>query len=209
MNANKLLRDRDFSFVICRNIETYARNHSFFAEWRSAQSAIIELGKKCLEFDRNGLNIYWATEPVESTKCRDLKGLAEVFQRKNPPMMDNLIGAIREVITYYFSRRGWRANINGEIIITLLDHIPPESEQIVELLLETSHRLGEEKDHETNYELGMTFLQIGDNGATREFLAFLDNQIVELGGKDLVDAKHWRVMQKMSLVDLLKDALLD
>ncbi|MCS6959937.1 MAG: hypothetical protein RMK91_07790 [Pseudanabaenaceae cyanobacterium SKYGB_i_bin29] len=209
MNTNKLLRDRDFSFVICRNIETYNNHHPFFSEWRSAPSAIIQLGKKCLEYDRNGLNIYWATDPVEFVKCSDLKGLAEIFQRKNPPVMNNLLGAIREVITYYFSRRGWKANVNGEIIITLIDHIPPESEQIVDILLETSHKLGKEKEHETNYELGISFLQIGDNAATREFLAFLDDRIVDLGGKDLVDAKHWRVMQKMSLVDLLKDAVLD
>lgn len=209
MNTERLLRDRDYSFVMCRNIESYDPNHPFFSDWRMAQSSIVELGKKCLTYDRNGLNLYWASEPVEKIKCSDLKGLANMFQAKQPLLMNNLAGAIDEVFTYFFSRRGWKADMNGEIVIVLIDHLPPESETVVETLLDASHKMGDKKEHDTNFEFGMTFIQIGDDPRVAQFITYLDSNIVELGGKDLVDAKHWHMMRKMTLAQLLQEALTD
>jgi hypothetical protein len=136
-HTERLLRDRDFSFVLCRSIESWSVEHPLFPVWQSVQPAIIDLAKKCLSYDRNGINLYWASDPVQEYRCQNLANLAQMFQHKNPPITNNLLGALEKVITYYFSRRGWKLNVNGEIIIVLLDQVPPESEKIAELMLDT------------------------------------------------------------------------
>ncbi len=207
--TERLLRDRDFSFVLCRSIESWSSEHPLFSVWQSVQPSIIDLAKKCLSYDRNGINLYWASEPVEEHRSESLASLAQMFQKKNPPITNNLLGALEKVITYFFSRRDWKLNVNGEIVIVLLDQVPPESERIVELMLDTSQKLGTESEELRDYELGILFIQVGENESVRQFLSFLDNDLEKLGAHDLIDAKPWEYIRQTSLSAFLEGALTD
>ncbi len=207
--TERLIRDRDFSFVLCRSIESWSPDHPLFPVWQSVQPSIIDLARKCLSYDRNGINLYWASDPVQEYRSQNLVSLAQMFQHKNPPITNNLLGAMEKVITYYFSRRDWKLNVNGEIVIVLLDQVPPESERIVELMLDTSQKLGTEKEEARGYELGILFIQVGEDEAVRQFLNFLDDDLEKLGAHDLIDAKHWSHIGKTSLSAFLEGALVD
>jgi hypothetical protein len=69
--------------------------------------------------------------------------------------------------------------------------------------------LGVETEESGDYELGILFIQVGDNESVRQFLAFLDDDLEQLGAHDLIDAKHWSHIRKTSLTSLLEGALLD
>lgn len=63
---------------------------------------------------------------------------------------------------------------------------------------------------ENSYELGISFLQIGEDPATKEYLTYLDDHLVEAGAKcDIVDTKLWYEIKQKSLTDILIHALVD
>lgn len=208
-SKERLLRDRDFSFILCRNIESWESSHPFFDDWRLAQSSIIDLGRKCLTYDRNGINLYWASNPVQEIKCADLKALSTMFQEDEHLITDNLTGTIKKVIDYYFSRHDWKININGEIIIVLLDRVPPGSRDIVNLMQDTTHKLDKKHEKEGNYNFGMIFIQVGNDIPTTEFLNFLDDGLEEMGCHDLIDTKPWQSLKQNILSEILQGALTD
>ncbi|MEG4291767.1 hypothetical protein Q5692_21100 [Microcoleus sp. C2C3] len=57
MPAN-LLEDRDYTIIIARSDASRDPQHPWYEEWIEAQASLIDLAKKCQQFDSDGITLY-------------------------------------------------------------------------------------------------------------------------------------------------------
>lgn len=207
----RLLRDRDYTFIVARCPGSFSRNHSYFQDWINAQHLAIELAQKCNSFDSNGIVVYFASKPYSVEKHTNPQALANAFQVKIAPQATDLFGSLQAALQDYFHRRDAHRTENGEIILVFLDQVPPdEQDAIARLLIESSQKIPGQTEADSDYELGVSFIQIGSDPTTQAFLEFLDNDLVKAGAKhDIVDSRFWYTIKVKAIEQVLIDALLD
>ncbi|MFN3361666.1 MAG: hypothetical protein ACK421_09610 [Pseudanabaenaceae cyanobacterium] len=203
MTDKQLLR-RDYTFIFVREGESWRSDHPNFLAWREAQTAIIELAKRCSKYDQSGIDIYFATTPPQRKTEGTPADLAKLFQLKEPVAADDLLSSLQLALDSHF------ADIEPgkkETIVIFLDHLPAQQAEIVQALVEATKKIDAEQEA---HRLGVSFVLIGDNAEAQTFLNFLDDELEVAGAvQDIVDAKGWRAMKQSAIEKFLLDALLD
>lgn len=208
--SERLLRHRDYTFIIVRDPASWSPDHPDFGPWREVQAAIIDIGKICDAYERDGINVYFASKPFQKTICTDVKALAQAFQLSNPPQTRDLRASLRDAINYFVSRRGKRLGSNGELILVLLDETPEDQEGVIKELVYATRMMDQRPEHVANYELGVCFILVGLDPQAEAFLQFLDDNLENRGARhDIVDTRSWRDLRSKPIKQLLIDALMD
>ncbi len=207
---HSLLENRDYTFIFARSLQSWSSSHPYYEHWLAAQAKIIDLAKRCQSLDHDGITVYLASSPfIKHTNTEVLK-LAQLFQIKNPPETMDLVSSLQDAIDDYFQRRDAKKTKNGDIILVLVDKISNEQEALINLIRNATEKIDLIPGTENSYELGISFLQIGEDPATKECLTYLDDHLVEVGAKcDIVDTKLWYEIKQQSLTDILIHALVD
>ncbi|MGB3510248.1 MAG: hypothetical protein WBA93_13630 [Microcoleaceae cyanobacterium] len=205
-----LLKNRDYTFIFARSPESWSSDHPYYEDWRAAQIQIIDLAKHCQSLDDDGITVYFASHPFLKHTNTEVIKLAQLFQVKQAPEKMDLVSSLQDAIDDYFKRRDAKQTKNGDIILVLLDQISDEQETLINMIIKATERLDLIPGTDNSYELGVSFLQVGEDQATKEYLTFLDDRLIEAGAKcDIVDAKFWYEIKQESLKDILIHALLD
>ncbi|NEQ35982.1 MAG: hypothetical protein F6K40_06660 [Okeania sp. SIO3I5] len=205
-----LLENRDYTFIFARSLVSWSPSHPYYEHWLAAQTKIIDLAKCCQSLDNDGITVYLASSPFIKHTNTEVVKLAQLFQIKDPPETMDLVSSLQDAIDDYFQRRDAKQTQNGDIILVLVDQISKEQESLSNLIINATEKIDLIPGTENSYELGISFLQIGEDPATKEFLTYLDDRLVEAGAKcDIVDTKFWYEIKQKSLVDILIHALVD
>lgn len=209
MPAN-LLEDRDYTIIIARSDASKDPQHPWYEEWVEAQASLIDLAKKCQEFDPDGITLYEASTPMWKYKNSNVARLAEILQRQNTeldsanPSAINLEEALKETFSDYFAIKTNAAGKKGAIIVAVLDQKPEKAAAVAEILVSVANKI------DTDEEIGVSFIQIGDDLKTREFLTDLDTNLQGRGARfDIVDTKFWHEIKRSSVVQFLIGAIND
>jgi hypothetical protein len=209
MRAN-LLENRDYTIIIARSDASRDPEHPWYEEWVEAQASLIDLAKKCQEFDSDGLTVYEACTPMWKYKKSSVSRLAEILQRQNTepnsakPNAINLAEPLTEAFSDYFQIETNAKGKKGAIIVAVLDEKPENSAAVAEIIVSAANKI--DKDQ----EIGVSFIQIGDDLKTREFLIDLDTNLQAQGAKfDIVDTKFWHEIKRSSVVQFLIGAIND
>lgn len=211
MSTEDLLKDRDYTIIIARSGASRERNHPGFAEWVDAQTSLIDLAKKCQAFDPDGLTIYEASGFLIKYEQTTVSQLAEILQANNrlDPVIGaevNVVEALADALNHYFKcKENGEVKPKGEIIIVILDQHGIDGIGDLQKLIIKSTKMMEKPE-----ELGITFIQIGDDQITRNFMRGLDDDLIKVGAKfDIVDTKYWHEVKRQSIDQFLIDALFD
>ncbi len=205
-----LLNNRDYTFILGRSPETWSEENPYFLHWREAHTAIIKLAKRCQEYDPNGICVYYAFQPFEKYDKTDVDKIAEMLQKKAPPQESDIIPSLEDALNNYFNRRDSQKYNNGETIFLLLDKKPHNYKKLINIIVEATKKVNIRQETGTTYELALSFIQIGDDIDTTEFLKFIDDDLQTIGAQhDIVDANKWYVIERDSIQKLLEDALFD
>lgn len=209
--STDLLKDRSYTIIIARSGVSRERNHPWFNEWVDAQASLIDLAKKCQEFDSDGLTIYEASSYLKKYEKATVNRLADLLQENNRSCVTNVIEinvveAVANVLNRYFERK--ENNLTkpkGEIVIVVLDkHGIDGIGDIQQLIIKSTQKMDYAE------ELGITFIQIGDDATTRRFMTGLDDDLTQVGAKfDIVDTKYWHEVKRTSISQFLIDAIFD
>jgi hypothetical protein len=205
-----LLKDRDYTVIVAKTATGIRVTPPGFEQrWLVAQSAVVALAEKCQEFDPDGITIYISskdqTPPFRKYERVTADQLERVFQENYPPDELDLFEVLHLSLEDYFARRATsKTKPNGEIMLVLIDGEPPDRMAIVKLIVNATQKLDQDK------ELGIGFIQIGDDVITKGFLAALDEDLQGAGAKfDIVDTKVLAAVDPNSLIELLNDTLSD
>jgi hypothetical protein len=208
----QLLRERDYTVIIARTAIEHAANPPRFAErWAAAQTAVKALIQYCEELDPDGLTLY-VSRRSEQCLCSFVRyqwvtsdWLMQIVEENYPPRGTNLQEVLQEALNNYFVRKALGlTKKNGEIIIVLLDGEPDDRLAVARSIKVATQKL------ETDAELGIGFVQIGEDWIARGFLRALDDDLQHSGAKfDIVDTKFVNEIKSEALTDFLLDVLLD
>ncbi|MGK7919383.1 MAG: hypothetical protein AB4080_05180 [Trichodesmium sp.] len=207
---NSLLKNRDYTFIFARSPESWSSASQYYEHWVAAQIKIINLAKHCQSLDDDGITVYLASSPFIKEENTEVVKLAQLFQLKEPPEIMDLVSSLEDAINDYFQRRDAKQTKNGDIILVLVDEISNQQESLINLIINATEKIDLIPGTENTYELGISFLQIGEDSETKEFLTYLDDHLVEAGAKcDIVDTKLWYEIKQKSLTEILIHALVD
>lgn len=205
-----LLRDRDYTVIIAKTINERAVSPPKFAErWDAAQSAVVALLQKCQEMDADGITLYVSCRSPEETclfkKYEQVQAadLEQVIQAGYPPETIDLHTVLKTALDAYFERKAAaQTKPHGEVILVLLDGEPSDRMALAKLIKNATQQL------DSDQELRLSFLQIGQDQIAQGFLAALDDNLHTLGAKfDIVDTKLMEQIQPSSLTEFLLQTL--
>ncbi|MDF0552383.1 hypothetical protein [Kamptonema sp. UHCC 0994] len=205
-----LLNDRDYVIILARSGASREQNHPLYEHWLAAQASLIDLAKKCQELDSDGLTVYEASTPLWKYENTDVKRLAEILQRQNTtPDPANLTKihlqeALSDALSDYFKRKASSKAKKGTIIVVVIDENQEDSKLVAEIIINAANKIARDE------EIGISFIQIGEDLEIRKFLTYLDDNLQQVGAKfDIVDTKFWQEIKKSSIVQFLIGAIND
>lgn len=207
---DNLLEDRDYTIIIARSDGSRDPEHPWYEEWVEAQASLIDLAKKCQEFDSDGITVYEASTPMWKYKNSNVARLAEILRRQNTehdsanPTEINLGDPLKGAFSDYFDLKTKATGKKGAVIVVVLDEQPQNTAAVAEILVSAANKI--DKDE----EIGVSFIQIGDDLQTQKFLTDLDKNLQAQGAKfDIVNTKFWHEIKRSSVVQFLIGAIND
>ncbi|KAM3097341.1 hypothetical protein ACKFKF_20420 [Phormidesmis sp. 146-12] len=208
--SEALLKDRDYTIVVAKtSSDLLQKPPGYEQRWSNAHDAILTLAQKCETFDPDGLTLYLSdrrqSEQFKSYQHVKSSQITEIFEAHYPPATIDLLKVLQTILHEFFTRKAaQQTKPNGEMILILIDGEPSDRMAISRLLIQTANQL----DHDT--ELGIGFIQLGDDLIARGFLAALDDNLKSTGAKfDIVHTQVITDLQSHSLTEFLQDVLSD
>jgi hypothetical protein len=208
--SEALLKNRDYTIVVAKTRSDLVQKPPGYEQrWLHAHDAIVTLAQKCETFDPDGITLYLSnqdqSQPFKSYKHVKSAQLGEIFDAHYPPATIDLLKVLQTILHEFFTRKAaQQTQPNGEMILILIDGEPSDRMAISRLLVHTANQLDQDS------ELGIGFIQLGDDLIARGFLAALDENLKSAGAKfDIVHTEVLADIQPHSLTEFLQDVLGD
>jgi hypothetical protein len=210
LQSKAILKDRDYTIIVAKTAPSVASTPPGYANrWAAAHTAILQLAQLCETFDPDGISLY--------ISCRDaVKGfqsyqnllseqLKQVLDLHFPPDNLNLLDGLTMVLERYFAQKAAQATKpNGAMILVLIDGEPQDRIAIARLIVHATQKL------DRDGELGIGFVQLGDDLIARGFLNALDENLQTAGAKfDVVHTTTIEDIQPACLVEFLQAVIHD
>ncbi len=207
-----LLKNRDYVIILARTAINHGTHTPRFGDrWQEAYDALVALIQQCQELDPDGITLFVSCDHTKETcpfkKHEQVKAdqLSEILNDSYPPNAVHLQSVLQEALDDYFSRKEARkTKPNGEMILILLDGEPSDRMAVAKTIIEATHQI------EYDAELGIGFVQVGDDLVARGFLNALDDHLQGAGAKfDIVNTHLVEQLASMPLTEALLQVLYD
>jgi len=207
-----LLKDRDYTFIVAKSARLAVEQLPIITErWLSAQGAIFALAKQCEEWDSDGITLY--INPASAGNPQLFKRfdrvlsqhLNQIFTENIPLDSLNLSAVLKIALDDYFERKATeQTKANGEIVIVVTDGEPEDRRAIVKTIAAATKRM------ERDEELGIGFIQVGDDALGMGFLTALDDDMQSAGAMfDIVHTRTLKEIEASSLAVFLAETITD
>lgn len=205
-----LLRNRDYTLIIAKTSGDAANQPPGFVErWAAAQDAVLALAEACEAYDPDGISLYVSCcSPAMGSGFKKYDRvtspqLPQVLTENYPPHQIDLRQVLQAALNDYFVRKTAGATkANGEIILVLLDGEPSDRMAVAKDIKDATHRL------DADEELGIGFVQIGEDALAQGFLTALDDYLKQMGAKyDIVKTRLLNTIAPHSLTEFLLSTL--
>jgi hypothetical protein len=201
--SEALLRDRDYTVLIARTAPSVTQMPPGFADrWAAAAQAIHTLVSTCEQLDPDGITIFLSSaemgEPFKQYRNVTSANLTHILDQHYPPEELNLLKGLTDALEDYLARKALgQTKANGEIILVLIDGEPKERMEIARTIATASKKIVADQ------ELGIGFVQIGDDLIARGFLDALDQNLKISAGA------QFDIVHTCSLTDITPNSLMD
>jgi len=198
------LEGRDFSVLIDRSGSMGMRNGNQ-TRWESAHEGAVALASKCAQFDPDGIEVMIFGSGIVKFDDVTPDKVDAIFKEYDPMGSTNLTGCLEAYFSGYFERKTTgKAKAKGEIVLVITDGEPNDRKSVAKCIVEATKKLDRED------ELGITFIQVGDDEGATAFLKYLDDDLEAQGAKyDIVDTITMADCESKPLTQVLLDALED
>lgn len=201
-----MLENRDYTLII-DNSASMAKLSATgdTSRWLALQESTLALARKCEEFDSDGITVYLFSRKFERFDHVTSAKVAQIFAEEIPADSTNLVGVLQDAFDNYFARKSTgNAKPNGEIILVITDGTKDNKQAVCDIIINATHKM------DTPHELGISFIQVGDDPETGKFFASLDNKLQTIGAKfDICDTIKLTDLEEMSLAEVLINAICD
>jgi hypothetical protein len=171
------------------------------------QESTLALAAKCEEFDPDGITVYTFSTRFRRYDNVTANRVIQIFQENEPLGRTEMAEVLKDLFQNYFQRReSGETKPNGEIILVVTDGQPDNRESVIREIVEATQRIDRDE------ELGISFIQIGNDPDAAAFLKALDGELQDLGAKfDIVDTITIQEIEEeaLSLKEVLLKAIQD
>ncbi|MEO0350890.1 MAG: hypothetical protein AAF282_12680 [Cyanobacteria bacterium P01_A01_bin.15] len=204
-----VLHNRNYTLIYApTQLTRSGMTPGFEHRWHQARTTILTISEQCHALAPDGLTVYRKRADADSFQAHhnvSVANLKSLMDSAPMPAQLSLAPVLQTVLDRYFAEKAaGQQPANGEIILILLDNEPTDRLAIAKQIVAASQKL----DHSS--ELGIGWLQVGDDYIAKGFLTTLDDNLRQQGARfDIVDHK---MIQQVSLDDLatfLMDVLTD
>ncbi len=206
-----MLGNRDYTVVVARTTLPMAEAPPGYEErWQAAHQAILGLAHACEQFDPDGITLYLASA---SGTCGTFnkyervlsEQVSQILQAEVPPPSCDLLEGLQSALEDHFNRKAaGQMKANGGLILVIVDGEPSDRLALAKAIVQATKKLDSDR------ELRLGFVQIGDDLLTRGFLQALDENLKTLGAKfDIVNTETIQEVESTSLVTFLTHVISD
>ena len=171
------------------------------SRWDYAKEATEALARKAEESDKDGLTIipfsnsFTVYDGVTSDKVH------QVFQENEPNGGTDTAKVLKHVLDGYISKK---PNVKPIIVLCITDGEPNDKAKLAEVITDAANKI------DADEEIGIQFIQVGQDSQATAFLKSLDDDLTSHGAKfDIVDTMTIDEMENKSLVAVLIEAITD
>ncbi|MBO0351560.1 VWA domain-containing protein [Phormidium pseudopriestleyi FRX01] len=201
-----MLDNRDYTLIIDKSGSMSTPDQrGGRTRWQEAQESTLALARKCEELDPDGITVYVFSGRFKRYDNVTAAKVEQIFQENEPAGRTDLAGVLQDALNNYFKRKSaGQTQLNGETILAITDGEPDDRKAVMKVIIEASRQI--DKDE----ELGISFIQIGNDRTATQFLKALDDDLINAGAKfDIVDTLTIDDMEEMTLTEVLMNAIID
>ncbi len=200
-----MLGNRDYTLILDKSGSMSTRDQpGGKSRWQAAQESTIALANKCEEFDPDGITVYTFSSKFRRYDNVTSAKVEQIFRENEPVGGTNLTAVLQDAINNYFQRRNQGRTKRGETILVVTDGEPDDRKSVFEVIIQATKQL------QSDEELAISFIQVGNDPQARQFLKALDEQLMSVGAKfDIVDTVSIADMEDMTLSEVLLNAITD
>jgi len=194
-----ILGDRNYTIIIDKSGSMATRDQAGGkSRWQAVQESTTSLAAKCEELDPDGITVYTFANRFKRYDNVTAAKVSQIFQENEPLGGTNLTAVLQDAINHHFQSG------KPETILVITDGDPDDRKSVFQVIIQATQKL------KSDDELGISFIQIGDDPQATQFLKALDDQLQGVGAKyDIVDTVTFQDMEDMTLQEVLMSAIFD
>jgi hypothetical protein len=205
----EFLKDRDYLIILARSLsQSFAAPPGYRERWSAAEESLGELVALCERYDPDGVTLYIASDPGNDIKQFEnltRHHLQAILSEAEIPSTFFLAPVLSRVFeTYLGLKNEGKTKSNGTTILILIDSEPQDRKEVMKSLIQMTQKITSPE------EIGICFVQIGENMILQGFLQSLDDNLRSVGAEfDIVDTQILQNIQPDSLIQVLVGAVQD
>lgn len=200
VNALTLDQAKEYDHIICidqsGSMGEPSTKMQGKSRWEEAAEFTTAYARFVQKVDDDGITVINFNSKVTVHDGVTADKVKELFTTNSPLGSTNLADALQKAVDKKFS------NSKKAIILVLTDGIPDSEEAVKKVIINAANKLEKDED------LGILFIQIGDDKGAAKFLTDLDDNLKD-AKYDIVDAKTREEAEGYTVEQLLWMALND
>ena len=177
------------------------------SRWQYAQETVVGVTAKMAEYDQDGATVGFFARNLALYEniTGSVEQVSKIFAEQEPGGSTDTAAALKHVLDEYFAAKAAKGPEAKPIIVVIVTDGQPDDKQALRDVI-----IAATKKMDADEEIGISFLQIGNDADAAKFLKELDDDLVSEGAKfDIVDTKTTEEMASMTITEVLIAALED
>ncbi|GAA6038185.1 hypothetical protein JCM8097_005783 [Rhodosporidiobolus ruineniae] len=159
--------------------------------WRETREALMGVVEACARYDRDGLDVWFMNSEDKKLENVTMPHIVAAAFDSIVPFGSTPTGVIMdEILRDYVERvedaKATKQRVKPLLLMVLTDGRADDPDMVRDIIIEFAQRLDDIRA--PPYQMGIQFVQLGDDPEAREFLQELDDELKpQLGVRDMVD----------------------
>ena len=199
LKLNKFnLGDYDFVIVIDKSYSMNATDcPGGITRWKQAHKWSKGLAHACAHYDNDGIDVVLFGGNIKTYNGVKASTVDQIFREQQLDGTTPTTEALEKALSF-------KKKDKPIIILVLTDGTPNNPHSLTNLIIKTTQKMTDRK------EIGISFLQVGNDNYARNFLKKLDDDLISMGAKlDIVDTKSFKDTENITIEDILIGAITD
>jgi vWA found in TerF C terminus len=197
------IQNRDYTLILDKSGSMSTTDQSGKSRWDHVQESTLAIARKCEQLDPNGITLYTFSGRFRRYDNVTASRVDQVFLENDPIGSTNLAAVLQDATNNYFQRKAAGATL-GETLLVVTDGAPDDRRAVIDVIIRATEKM------ESDTELAISFIQVGDDAGATTFLKALDDQLGGVGAKfDICDTITIDDMGDLSLAEVLMSAIDD
>jgi|JI9StandDraft_2_1071091.scaffolds.fasta_scaffold00108_29 uncharacterized protein YegL len=191
-----ILLDRSGSMVIedCPNGKS---------RWDYARENVEAVAARANKLDSDGITVVVFGSKVKVYENTTPAKIQDIYDEVEPIGNTATDAALEALLTAEWFQGRKSGTRKPMIIIVFTDGKPSDQDALEKVIVNAANNIERDED------LGISFVQVGYDKATSEFLAYLDDNLTDKTKFDIVDTKTMEELEEIGVIGLFNAALDD